>query len=131
MKNISLALFAAIACAAPVLGQNSPAPAGSASLTQEERQRAVDYMKETEKAFLAAVEGVSDAQWTFKPAPDRWSIAETAEHNAVAEDLIWSRVRELMKAPANPEKRADTQGKDTIIFEKIPVAHGRHRRPSR
>jgi hypothetical protein len=77
-------------------------------------------MKETEKNFLAAVEGVSDAQWNFKAAPDHWSIAETAEHIAAAEDFFWTRVTEIMKAPANPERRAETQGKDKIIFEKIP-----------
>lgn len=123
MKNISLALLAAVACAAPAFGQTSPAPASSAasgSLTQEERQRAIDYMKETEKAFLASIEKVSDAQWKFKAAPDRWSIAETAEHIATAEEFIWGRTNEIIKAPANPERRAETQGKDKLIYDKIP-----------
>lgn len=120
MKHTFFALLAAAACTASALAQTSPAPAGSGSLTKEERERAISYMKETEKNFLAAVDGVSDAQWKFKGAPDRWSIAETAEHIAVSEDLIWGRVTEIMKAPANPEKRAETQGKDKIIFEKIP-----------
>ena len=120
MKNTFLALLAATACAGSLLAQSSPAPAASGSLTKEERERAISYLKETQKNFVAAIEKVSDAQWKFKAAPDRWSIAETAEHIAVAEDFIWGRVNEIMKAPANPEKRAETQGKDNIIFEKIP-----------
>ena len=32
------------------------------------------------KTFLDAIAGLSEAQWKFKPAPDRWSIAEIAEH---------------------------------------------------
>src|SRR6187397_2152487 len=111
MKNSSLAFLAAIACAASALAQNSPAPAASGSLSQEERQRAVKYLKETEQAFLTAINGVSDAQWKFKATPDRWSIAETAEHIVSAEELIWGRVTEMMKAPATPDKRAETQGK--------------------
>ena len=30
--------------------------------------------------ILDAIAGLSPAQWTFKPAPDRWSIAEVLEH---------------------------------------------------
>jgi hypothetical protein len=121
MKLTFLALLTAAACVASSgLAQTSPTPAGSGSLTKEERERAISYLKETEKAFLAAVDGVSDAQWKFKAAPDRWSVAETAEHIATAEDFIWGRVKEIMKAPANPERRAETAGKDKVIYEKIP-----------
>ena len=121
MKLTFLAFLTAAACAASSgLAQTSPTPAGSGSLTKEERERAISYLKETEKNFLAAVGGVSDAQWKFKAAPDRWSIAETAEHIATAEDFIWGRVSEMMKAPANPERRAETNGKDKIILDKIP-----------
>jgi hypothetical protein len=105
MKNIPFALVAAVACAGAVLAQTSSAPGASGSLSKEERQRAVDYLKETQNNFLAAIEGVSDARWKFKAAPERWSIAETAE---------------MMKAPANPERRAETQGKDKIIYDKVP-----------
>ncbi|MEY2483294.1 MAG: hypothetical protein QOK24_1822 [Verrucomicrobiota bacterium] len=120
MKITLLALLAATACASSLLAQSSPAPAASGSLTTEERESAIKYLKETQKDFLSAINGVSDAQWKFKAAPDRWSIAETAEHITTAEDLIWGRVNEMMKAPVNPDKRAETQGKDKIILEKIP-----------
>ena len=120
MKITLLALLAATGCVGSLLGQNSPTPGGSGPLTKEERDKAVSYMNETEKNFLTAIDGVSDAQWKFKAAPDRWSIAETAEHIAVAEDFLWGRVEEMMKAPANPDKRAETEGKDKIIFDKVP-----------
>lgn len=120
MKQTFLVLLAAAACVGSALAQSSPAPSASGSLTKEERESAISYLKETEKNFLAAVGGVSDAQWKFKAAPDRWSIAETAEHIATAEDVIWGRVNEMMKAPANPERRAETKDKDKIILDKIP-----------
>lgn len=120
MKHTFLALFALTACVASALAQTSPASAASGSLTKEERATAINYLKETEKNFLAAIDGVSDAQWQFKAAPERWSIAQTAEHIAIAEDFIWAHVQEIMKAPANPERRAETAGKDKIIVDKIP-----------
>ncbi len=121
-------LFAVAAVVSPVWGQSSPAAAApksstaqSSTLTKEERDRAVDYLKQTQKDFLAATEGLSDAQWKFKAAPDRWSIAETAEHIAVTEETIWKLVSEkMMKSPATPEKAAEVQGKDEVILTKVP-----------
>jgi hypothetical protein len=113
--------------ASPVCGQSSPAPAASktssatSTLTNEERARAVDYLKKTEKDFLASINGISEAQWKFKPAPDRWSIAEVSEHIAVAEDTIWKLVNgKIMKSPAAPEKAAEAKGKDETILKMIP-----------
>ena len=128
MKQIFFSLLAVTMCASGVCGQSSPAAAAprtslaeSKTLTKEERDRAVDYLKQTQKDFLAATEGLSDAQWKFKAAPDRWSIAETAEHIAVTEQTIWELVSgKIMKSPATPEKAAEAKGKDEIILAKIP-----------
>src|SRR3982750_4031857 len=121
MKKTLLTLIVATACAGSILAQTSPAPGASGSLTKEERDRGISYLKETEKNFLAAIDGVSDAQWKFKAAPDRWSIAEVAEHIAVTEEMIWKLVSEkIMKSPATPEKRAEVAGKDELILTKIP-----------
>jgi len=128
MKAIFAALFALFFLLSPAFGQSSPAVAPppktgvaeSAPLTKEERDRAIDYLKETQKAFLAATEGLSDAQWKFKAAPDRWSIAEVAEHITVTEDTIWKSVEKMMKSPPTPEKAAEAKGKDEIILTKVP-----------
>jgi hypothetical protein len=127
MKSLSLLLLAFTLTATSLHAQTSPpaeikdAAAPSTNLSQEERDRAIAYLKETEKDFLASIKDVSDAQWKFKAAPERWSIAETAEHIALAEDLIWQNVSEnVMKSPPAPEKRAEVQGKDELILTKVP-----------
>ena len=101
-------------------------------VTKEERDRAVDYLKQTQKDFLAAIEGVSEEQWKFKAAPDRWSIAETAEHIAVTEDMIWKLVSEkIMKSPAAPEKRAEVKDKEETILKVIPDRSRKAQAPER
>lgn len=128
MRTTFFALLAVVGSAASLCGQGSPAPEApktsapeSATLTKEERDRAVDNLKQTQKDFLAAIEGVSEEQWKFKAAPDRWSIAETAEHIAVSEQTIWELVSgKIMKSPATPEKAAEAKGKDEIILTRIP-----------
>lgn len=96
------------------------APAFTQGLTKEERERAVSELQATRKLFLESVAGLSEAQWNFKPAPEVWSVAEAAEHIAVSEDTILGLVTEkIMKSPAQPEKRAEVQGKDAMIMERL------------
>jgi DinB superfamily len=127
MKTLLFSVCLAVATVSTAPAQTSPSPVSktsaseSATLTPEERTKAIDYLKQTQKDFLASIAGVSEAQWKFKAAPDRWSIAETAEHIAVAEQFIWELVSEkMMKAPATLEKRAEVKGKEEMIMTKIP-----------
>lgn len=139
MKPIFLVLIAIALSVSPLCGQSSPAApkpatsaAASGTLTKEERDRAVDYLKQTQKDFLAAIDGVSEEQWKFKAAPDRWSIAETAEHIAVTEQMIWELVSgKIMKSPAAPEKQAEAKGKDETILTVIPDRSRKAQAPER
>lgn len=89
-------------------------------VTKGDRDKLVDHLKKTEAAFLKSIDGVSDAQWTWKAAPDRWSVAETAEHITKSEDLLRGMVEGMMKAPAAPELLAKTKGKEEMILSVIP-----------
>ena len=90
------------------------------TLTQEERDHAVAELEGSKKAFLDATKGLSAAQWNFKSAPERWSVAECAEHIALAEGYIFGLVSEkIVKAPANPEKRYAAKGKDEVLVKML------------
>jgi hypothetical protein len=58
--------------------------------------------------FVRSFDGVSPDQWTFKPAPEIWSVGETAEHTAEvfrrAERLLTTRLLS-MPLPAEPGTR--------------------------
>jgi uncharacterized damage-inducible protein DinB len=82
---------------------------------------AVKQFQTTHDNFIKSISGLSQKQWTFKPAPDRWSVAEVAEHITVAESGILGLVQtKVMQTPATPEKREQVKGKDEIILEKVP-----------
>jgi DinB superfamily len=78
--------------------------AGSAQqLTQQERDTLVKHLGQTRQAFLDSISGLSDAQWTYRAGPDRWSIAEVAEHIAVSETTILQLVTDkILTSPAVP-----------------------------
>ena len=90
------------------------------SLTQEERDKALKYLQTTRANVVEATKGLSPAQWNFKPAPDRWSVAEVTEHIAAAEDFLMGMVNEkLMKAPARTEAE-DVKAIDDLVLQRIP-----------
>ena len=89
-------------------------------LTQAEKDKALQYLESTKKDVLDATTGLSPAQWNFKPAPDRWSIAECMEHIAAAEDFIRGNiVNGVMKAPPAPGR--DIATIDAGILENVPA----------
>jgi hypothetical protein len=88
-------------------------------LTQNERDRAMSDFHATRKVFLDSVAGLSDAQWNFKPSAERWSIAECAEHIAVAEDVIFEMVQKMITSPAEPEKKEKVRGKDEAVLRMV------------
>jgi uncharacterized damage-inducible protein DinB len=89
----------------------------SRPLTQGERGRAMSELHATRKRLLDAIAGLSKAQWNFKPGPDRWSVAECAEHIAVTEDFNFELVtKKILQSPAAPEKQVEVQGKDEFVL---------------
>jgi hypothetical protein len=90
------------------------------SLTSEEREVALKNLQATRDAFLKSIAGLSEKQWRFKPAPDRWSVAEVSEHITVAESSIFSLVQKITSSPADPSKRAEVAGKDEKILQQVP-----------
>jgi uncharacterized damage-inducible protein DinB len=92
-----------------------------ATLTSDEREQALKLFQESRDNFLKSISGLSQKQWTFKPAPDRWSVAEVAEHITVSESTLLGLVQSrLMQSPADPAKRDQVKGKDQLIITKVP-----------
>ena len=112
LAMLCLALTSAVAQTTP---QAAPTP-----LTAEERAFALQQFQTTHDNFLKSIAGLSQKQWTFKPAPDRWSVAEVAEHITVSESTIFGLVQKAMQAPATPEKREQVKGKDQMLLERLP-----------
>lgn len=101
--------------------------AGAAARAQEvspaDKARALEYLESTKKGVLDATKGLSDAQWNFKAAPDRWSIAEVMEHIAAAEDMLRGLTSEqVMKSPAIAAPRTAEEMKkgDDMVITMIP-----------
>ncbi len=56
---------------------------------QGDRDQLLSYLHATRKQVLDATEGLSAAQWNFKPAQDKWSVAEVVEHITRTEPFLF------------------------------------------
>ena len=114
---VCLIFAVAFAC----LAQTTMAPAPEKSLSSAEREAALKSLQSSHDMFLNSIAGLSEKQWKFKPAPDRWSIAEVSEHIAISESSIFGYVHDqIMSGPAAPEKRSEVKITDEQILARIP-----------
>jgi len=96
------------------------AAASAQEVTQAEKGKALQYLESTKKGVMEATKGLSEAQWNFKPAPDRWSVAQVMEHIAAAEDYILGTAKEkVMTAPAGEPGR-DIKKTDEAVIMMVP-----------
>ena len=68
-------------------------------MTPGERQRLIAHLQMTEDWLVGELEGLSDAQLTFKVTPESWSIKDVAEHLAIAEPQYWTNLEASLKTP--------------------------------
>jgi hypothetical protein len=104
---------------------------GAEALRQGERDFAMSSLHATRKFFLDSIAGLSPEQANFKPAPDRWSIAECAEHIALSETFIADRVKESLKGPEESEivRAEQARKKDQQIVASVPDRSQRFQAP--
>lgn len=90
-----------------------------APLTKKEKKAAVSYFKETEKALIKEVKGLSENQLKWKPADSVWSVADCIEHITLAEKNLFDWAMTTLKEPANPGKRTEVKHDDETIKKMI------------
>jgi hypothetical protein len=86
---------------------------------ESDRKEGLAQLDRTRNGVVEAVKGLSEAQWRFKPAPERWSVAEILEHLALAEDMLLAHIsKKVMQAPAGNADR-DYKAIDELVLKAI------------
>jgi hypothetical protein len=91
----------------------------AATLTESEKKEGLAQLDRTRAGVIEATKGLSEAQWKFKPAPDRWSVAEVVEHIALSEDMLFENTtKKVMQAPPGKPDR-DVKSTDQFVLTAI------------
>jgi hypothetical protein len=116
VNRLSPALAAVALClAAPASAQTAP------QLTEADRAAVVKHLTSARDQVLAEAAKLTDAQWTFKSAPDRWSVGEVVTHLTLAESFLFDLQQKQQKAaPASTDQLAAVKGKEEMLRKVIP-----------
>ncbi len=100
--------------------QTAPTSASDAALSPEERQEMSDLLNESRDLLVGLIESTNDEQWTYKPAPDRWSVAECAEHIIRSERALLDSAKAAMASDPDPDWQEKTKGKADLLRDVMP-----------
>ncbi len=73
-------------------------------MTSAEREKAAAYLDETREKLLQATMHLSPTQLQYKPAADRWSVAECLEHITLVETLVLGNINNAIQEAAGSPK---------------------------
>lgn len=99
-------------------------------MTPADRERAVSYLAQTRDNLLRATGGLSPAQMQFKPAADRWSVAECLEHIITVENRVFEGISSAVAQPAaDASKRSAYDGRDDELVQTVTDRTSRRQAP--
>src|SRR6185295_11477960 len=78
-------------------------------ITDEERSFAVNHLKQTSDDLVKAVDGLTEAQLNFKPAPDRWSVLECVQHITLSSQGLWQMTDSVVHQPKDDTLKSSVQ----------------------
>jgi len=105
------------------------AQAADAHMSSQERTQLVQLLRDSQKEFVAAVSNLSDEQWKWKPAPERWSVGECAEHILLSEGALFDKMQEALKNPPSDDWDAKTGPKTAILLGVMAQRQGKAQAP--
>jgi DinB superfamily len=98
-------------------------------LTSPERTQLTRLLQESQAEFLDLIAGLTEAQWSYRPAGGGWSVGETAEHLVLAEGVLCAKMQEALASPPNPQWQAETAHKTEFLERVLPVAQQKAQAP--
>jgi hypothetical protein len=108
---------------------HSALAADDGKISAEERAKVIKLLKESQAETLEALEKLSDAQLKFKPAPERWSVLECAEHIMLAEGLLFGTLQRAVATQPNPDWESKTKGKTEFLEDVLAGRKGKAQAP--
>ena len=91
----------------------------AAPISQADRDALIKDLERSRTVFLDGIADVkTEAQWNYKPAPDRWSVAECAAHIIAAEQYFRDNIAATLKSPALPAAQQSPAG-DAVLSKMI------------
>ncbi len=88
-------------------------------MTAEDRKIVLDQLAASRDRLRESVAGLTPEQWTFKPSPESYSVAECVEHLSIGESGVLARLIEKIRTEP-PAPNPETSRKDSLVWKGVP-----------
>lgn len=85
-------------------------------MTPAERELALQNLAESRDRLLRMAHNLSREQLHFRPAPDRWTVAECLEHIITVEKRLLDRIQMTLEKAPDPARRSAFEGGDDALL---------------
>lgn len=89
------------------------------AITSTDRQQLLDMLTASAARFQTATRGLTEAQWNHRPAPEKWSPADIAEHLALSEEVMPRLARKSLAEPESTRDGGLVREQDAEIIESM------------
>jgi DinB superfamily len=93
--------------------------AADGAMTRAERDYLLAQLKSSKAGMVASIKGLTQAQWTFKPSPEAWSVQECAEHIILSEAYIFDASQKVLTTPTAARLASATADDDRRLVARI------------
>ena len=90
-----------------------------ASISAPDRAALLDILTASAARFRVATQGLTEAQWNHRPAPDKWSSADLAEHLALSEEVMPRLARKALGEPDSMRDDVQVREQDAEIIDSM------------
>ena len=87
-------------------------------MEKAERQFLLRYLAASRERLVEIVQALSKEQQRFRPARDRWSVADCVEHVSIVENAILKKIQALVAEP--PQTQAEAGVPDDTVLSRVP-----------
>lgn len=99
-------------------------------MTPVERDTIVKHLTDSRERLLNVTQGLSREQLHYRPAEDRWSVAENIEHLTFVEGRIFGFIQKTLTEGPSPSKRSAVEaGRDSEFAQRIAGREDRFQAP--
>lgn len=85
-------------------------------LTSAERETLLRHLEESRERLLRMANNLSREELHYRPAEDRWTVAECLEHIAMVEARVLGLIQKTLEAGPDASKRSALDGKDDDLI---------------
>jgi uncharacterized damage-inducible protein DinB len=98
-------------------------------MTPAERDKLLKNLEESRERLLLMAKNLSREQLHYRPAPDRWTVAECLEHISMVEARVLGAIQKTLEAGPEPSKRSALEGKDDALVAGVVARIARFKAP--